>query len=58
MLPTLFLASFSIAVKLFVEKYRSDDLQKTLQELEGDLSLPRITAYDYIIGLNKFLTSK
>ncbi|XP_035715563.1 oxygen-dependent choline dehydrogenase 1 [Folsomia candida] len=49
MLPTLFLASFSIAVKLFVEKYRSDDLQKTLQELEGDLSLPRITAYDYII---------
>lgn len=37
-------------VKLYCDKYRAEDLAKTLDELEPDLNLPNIKTYDFIVG--------
>lgn len=54
-LSTFVFGSIALLIQQYADKYRSEDLSKTLTELEGDLSLPRIKNYDFIIGmLNKF----
>jgi hypothetical protein len=51
-LVSFVLGSFPLMIQQYVDHYKNLDLMSTLTELEGDLSLPRITTYDYIIGIN------
>jgi hypothetical protein len=44
------LAGVSLLVQLYNDNYKQADLDKTLKELENDLSLPRIRTYDFIVG--------
>lgn len=43
-------ASIALTIQKYADKYREEDLSKTLADLESDRSLPRIKTYDFIIG--------
>lgn len=49
-LNTFIIAASYLMVKLYCDKYRAEDLAKTLDELEPDLNLPNIKTYDFIVG--------
>jgi hypothetical protein len=44
------LAPLALLIQYYADKYQQDDLATTLQQLETDLSLPRIDVYDFIVG--------
>ena len=39
-----------ILIQLYADKFRNEDLQTTLSQLQDDLNLPRPKTYDFIIG--------
>jgi hypothetical protein len=51
-LVSFVLGSLPLIIRQYADHYKQLDLMSTLTELEGDLSLPRITTYDYIVGKN------
>jgi hypothetical protein len=49
-LSTFVVGSVGLIITLYSNYYQRVDLRKTLQDLERDLSLPRIKTYDFIVG--------
>ena len=49
-LSTFVLSSAALVISFYAEKYRQDDFEQTLDELEGNLGLPVTEEYDFIIG--------
>ena len=48
-LATFVFVSLSLSIQYFTQKYRQDDYEKTLRELEPELGVPRIRTYDFIV---------
>ncbi|CAL8130318.1 unnamed protein product [Orchesella dallaii] len=48
-LASVVFGSIPILISLYATKYLEEDKKRTLDELERDLNLPRITNYDFIV---------
>lgn len=48
------LGSMSLMIQQYADKYRTEDLSETLDELENDRGFPNIETYDFIVGTAMF----
>jgi len=49
-LAAFVLGSIPILIQFYARKYLEEDRIATITELDGDLNLPRIKEYDFIVG--------
>ncbi len=49
-LASFVLSGIPLLIQNYAEEYQKLDYSSTLADLEGDLGLPRVQSYDFIVG--------